>query len=99
MTVCTMTAMDEVHTAHIRVFSRFALLDCTGLSASVRTKRMINNDRYVYVILSVINTLYYLLLIHTLFLMVRYIRDTIHLTLDHHPINITYLTTMITIIQ
>ena len=56
MTVCTMTAMDEVHTAHIRVFSRFALLDCTGLSASVRTKRMINNDRYVYVMLSIINT-------------------------------------------
>ena len=32
--------LDRYHTAHVKIFSRLALIDRTGLDASVRTKRM-----------------------------------------------------------
>ena len=34
--------LDHYHTAHIKIFSRLALIDRTGLDASVRTKRILS---------------------------------------------------------
>ena len=42
MSVSMTATLDHYRTAHIKIFSRYALIDRTGLDASVRTKRLLN---------------------------------------------------------
>jgi hypothetical protein len=42
MSVSMTATLDHYRTAHIKIFSRFALIDRTGLDASVRTRRLLN---------------------------------------------------------